>query len=533
MRDALPPLIAALLDPARYPHPVGEVALMETHGAWVLLAGEHAYKIKKPVRLPFMDFGTLALRRTACEAEIRVNRRFEPAGAAAVRLYIEALPITGTATDPCWGGDADAAIEFAVHMRRFNEAGRLDHLCQQGVLAPAHLQALARHLAAFQAAAAVADHESPWGRPADVLAFARDNFSTLRTALADPADRAAVEALSGWTEASFARIEPLLVQRRTEGRVREGHGDLHLANLVLIGGDVVPFDAIEFNDALRWIDVASDIAFAWMDLLRQGQGQGGLANVLLSEWLDAGADVSAPAVLPFFAVYRALVRAKVAAIRLDQVASDAAAADAARAECRAYVQLAHRIAHPPAPQLLITHGLSGSGKTWASTRWLAAASEGRAIRLRSDVERKRLHGLSALQASGSGLHTGLYSPQAHGDTYASLRERARELLADGWTVLVDAAFLRRHERDAFAALAAEQGCPFRILACEAPVDVLRERIAARQARGQDASEATVAVLEQQLGWLEPLTPEERRACLPQEISSPAVALSQANSQAPR
>ncbi len=511
MRDALPPLIATLLDPARYPHPVGEVELMETHGAWVLLAGEHAYKIKKPVRLPFMDFGTLALRRAACEAEIRVNRRFEPANAAAARLYIEALPITGTADDPRWGGNADAAIEFAVHMRRFDEAGRLDHLCQRGALAPEHPQVLARHLAAFQAGAAVADDESPWGRPADVLAFARDNFSTLHTALTGPADLAAVEALSGWTEASFARIGPLLAQRRAEGRVREGHGDLHLANLVLIGDDVVPFDAIEFNDALRWIDVASDVAFTWMDLLHQDQG--GLANVLLSEWLDAGGDVSAPAVLPFLAVYRALVRAKVAAIRLAQVAADATAANSARAGCRAYVQLAHRIAHPPAPQLLITHGLSGSGKTWASTRWLAAASEGRAIRLRSDVERKRLHGLGALQASGSGLHTGLYSPQAHGDTYASLRERAQTLLAGGWTVLVDAAFLRRHERDAFTALAAEQGCPFRILACEAPVDVLRERIAARQARGQDASEATVAVLEQQLGWLEPLDAAERARSL--------------------
>jgi hypothetical protein len=163
---------------------------------------------------------------------------------------------------------------------------------------------------------------------------------------------------------------------------------------------------------------------------------------------------------------------------------------------------------------VITHGLSGSGKTWASSRWLAAETTGRAIRLRSDVERKRLHGVSALAPSGSGLNSGLYSPQAHGDTYASLLKRTRRLLDDGWTVLVDAAFLRQSERAAFAAVARSMGVPFRILACEAPVEVLRQRITERQARGADASEATVAVLEQQLGWLEPLTNAEREQVLP-------------------
>lgn len=507
MDPPLPRLIDALLEPARYPHAVAQVELMQTHGAWVLLAGEHAYKIKKPVRLPFMDFGTLALRRAACQAEVRLNRRFETADPAS-HLYLDALPIVGPAEQPRWGqagSDEDNAIEWAVHMRRFDEAQRLDHLCARGALKPEHLTSLAQRMASFQAAAAVATADGA----ADTLTFARDNLTTLRNGLTDASDVALIEQLSRWTESTFAQRAPLLAQRLAEGRVREGHGDLHLANLVLIGDAVVPFDGIEFNDALRWIDVASDMAFAWMDLLDHGQP--GLANGLLSDWLDASGDTTAPDVLPFFAVYRALVRAKVAVIRSSQAGADVAAS---LDEARGYTALAARIAQPPAPQLVITHGLSGSGKTWASSRWLQAESSGRAIRLRSDVERKRRHGLSATQASGSGLNTGLYSPQAHGDTYAHLLERTAHLLREGWSVLVDGAFLRRHERKAFGALAQTVGCPFHILATEAPLDVLRERITARQARGADASEATVAVLEQQLGWLEALSEAERVRCLP-------------------
>lgn len=507
MAEPLPPLIQALLQPANHPAGTGLVELIETHGAWVLLAGEQVYKIKKPVKLPFMDFSTLALRRAACEAEIRVNRRFEP-GDPAARIYVEALPITGTPEHPVLGGATAEAFEFAVHMRRFDDALQLDHLCQRGGLSAAHLLDLVRRVAAFQATATVAGENSPWGRGAEVLAFARDNLESLRRVPAEAAPSTVVEALGTWTEATFERIGALMQKRRREGRVREGHGDLHLGNLVLLGGQVVPFDAIEFNDALRWIDTASDIAFTWMDLLHRQQG--GLANVLISEWLDASGDVTAPTVLPFFAVYRALVRAKVAAVRLGQTDVSTRAGLEAIRECRAYLDLAQGLATPGNPLLLITHGLSGSGKTWASGRWLEQQNARRTIRLRSDVERKRLHGLSALQASGSGLQDGLYTAQAHGDTYASLLQRARALLAEGWTVVVDAAFLRQAERAAFAALAAEVGCPFHILACEAPVDTLRERIQRRQASGADASEATVAVLERQLGWLEPLTPEERR-----------------------
>ncbi|MEZ5645665.1 MAG: AAA family ATPase [Burkholderiaceae bacterium] len=513
--DDLPELISALLDPGRYPHPVERVELMQTHGAWVLLAGDFAYKIKKPVALPFMDFSTLEKRRAACEAELRVNSRFEPSKGAQ-RIYLAALPIAGTAHAPILGGAPDQAIEWAVQMRRFPEHDRLDHVAGRGELTPAMMQALARHLADFQTRAAVAGPDDGWGAPSDVAAFARDNLATLQDNPVTADSRAVLRHLSAWTDAHLQSLTTLLCQRRHDGRVREGHGDLHLANLVRVGNEVIPFDAIEFNDALRWIDVASDIAFTWMDLRRIGQA--GLAHVLLSEWLDASGDVSAPDVLTFFAVYRALVRAKVSSIRWTQLDAASSEATAMSTEVRTYIQLASRMAdlppHAPSPRLVITHGLSGSGKTWASTRWLTAQTDGRAIRLRSDVERKRLHGLTALASSGSGLNTGLYSARAHGDTYGSLMTRAGHLIDQGWRVIVDAAFLRRQERQHFADLAHDRRVPFAILACEAPVDLLRERIRARQMQGRDASEATLDVLEQQLGWVEPLTPQERQQVLP-------------------
>ncbi len=514
MDPSLPPLIRALCDPRLYPG-APQIDVLQTHGAWVLLAGDSAYKIKKPVKFDFMDFSTLALRRAACEAEIRVNRPFAPTKAAQA-IYRSVLPIVGSPEAPRWGqagADDAAAIEFAVHMRRFDEAGRLDHLCKRGALQPTHMVQLAQRLAQVQAAAPMAPPGAPWGQPEAVQRVVQDNLQTLHQLLSVPGELGEWQALQSWTGSQWPLVSRELARRRAQGRVREGHGDLHLANLVLLGDEVVPFDAIEFNDALRWVDVAGDLAFTWMDLQRQGQP--GLAHLLLSEWIDTSGDVSAAAVLPFFAVYLALVRAKVAAIRRTQLpAQDVEGRANCDAEVSEYLQLARRLAWPEAPQLIITHGLSGSGKSHAATRWLLRHGGSRALRLRSDVERKRLHGLAALQASDPAQRSVLYGPQASELTYASLRKRAAELLQSGWRVLVDAAFLRRHEREAFAQLAQAQGCPFGILAPQAPVDLLRQRIAQRQARGGDPSEATLEVLENQLKWIEPLGLDEPR--LPME-----------------
>jgi uncharacterized protein len=462
----LPPLIQSLLEPARYPHPAGTVELVETHISWILLAGDYAYKFKKPVVLPFLDYGTIGKRRACCEAELRINRRYAP------DTYLTVVDFDG---------------EPAVQMRRFVEANRLDHVCARGELTPDHLADLARRLAEFQAAAAVAGANERFGEPAQVLAPALENFEELERLLADEAARLA--RLKSWTRTEHSAKLAAFAHRKAAGRVRECHGDLHLGNLVLLDGRPTPFDAIEFNDDFRWIDVAAEIAFTYLDLLDHGQP--GLAAWFLNEWLLWSGDYEALAVLRFYAVYRAMVRAKVAAIQGKE------------AEAAEYLAMAEELTVPPPANLTITFGLSGSGKTTAAKAALLADARAASIRLRSDVERKRLFGLAPDAASGGSI----YGPEASVRTYGHLRALAETILADGWPVLVDAAFLKRAERDDFRALAARLGVTFAILACEAPIDELRRRLAARSG---DASEATVAVLEQQLQWLQPLGEDERR-----------------------
>jgi aminoglycoside phosphotransferase family enzyme/predicted kinase len=487
-QPALPPLLRTLLDPARSPLGGGRIELMQTHASWVLLADDFAWKIKKPVVLSFLDYGTAEKRRAACSAELRLNRRFAP------QLYLEVVDFDG---------------EPAVKMRRFPEAARLDHVCQRGELRPAHLAALAATLARFHAAAAVAAADSRFGTPAAALAPALENIAELRTLTMAPPGAtprglpaAELDALEDWTRKEHARLTPAFSARKASGCVRECHGDLHLGNLVLLGDEVVPFDCIEFNEDFRWIDVASEIAFLLVDLLDHGRP--GLACWLLNAWLVECGDFDALRVLRFYMAYRALVRAKVAAIRTCQQ-EDGQAADCP--EVRDYLALAAAIAAPPPPSLTITHGLAGCGKTTAASARLLADPAASTIRLRSDVERKRLYGLAAHAASGSPLDGGIYTADAHVRTYARLAELAELALGAGWSVVVDAAFLRRDERDMFRALAARHDAAFAILAPQAPAAELARRIEARRGSG-DASEATREVLERQLAWLEPLDADE-------------------------
>jgi hypothetical protein len=501
MSESLPPLIAALMHGESLADAPSEVDLVETHASWLLLAGDFAFKIKKPITLPFLDYGTLARREACCRAELQLNRRLAP------DLYLDVVPIGGSETAPVVG--ALPAIEWAVRMRRFAEAGRLDHVAARGELRPQHLEQLAAMLVDFHAAARTAPPGSRFGEPEQVLAAARENFVELRQLL-PPTDRAGVEQLAAWTETEFALRAGDFAARKQGECIREGHGDLHLGNLVLIGDKVTAFDCIEFSDDFRWNDPISEVAFVWIDLFDHGRPD--LAAAFLNAWLEAGGDFAAIAVLRFYAVYRAVVRAKIAALRAGQEDATSAATEIAAA--RGYLDLAWKIAvacprsripgtqSASAPTLAITCGLSGTGKTTASTARLrdpGRAEAGCLIRLRSDVERKRLFGLAPLAASGSQVDGGIYTPEAHARTYARLLELARSLLQAGWPVIVDAAFLRRAERDEFRRLAAELGIEFSIVYLKADPGELRRRIAARR---NDASEATLEVLEAQLGWLE-------------------------------
>ena len=474
--QTLPPMIAALLKRARQEHGAGKVELLETHISWVLLAGDYAYKIKKPVTLPFVDYSSLKARRAFCEAELMLNRRYAP------DIYLGLEPIGGSAEAPILG--EMPAIEWAVKMRRFDEKWRMDHVCARGELTPAIVFDLVQIVAAFHEAALKAPPGSRFGEADQVLAPALENFEELRPLL--PAEEALLSNLERWTRIEFERCQTSFAARKRAGHIRECHGDLHLGNIVLLDGRAVPFDCIEFNEDLRWIDQASELAFTYEDLLDHGQP--GLANWLISEWLAATGDFEALGVLPFYAVYRALVRAKVAALGGNV------------AEACEYLAMATRLSTRPHPTLSITYGLSGSGKTTLSSALLLDDKTANTVRIRSDVERKRLFGLALENAGGN-----IYTEEATNRTYRRLEKLAEDTLSAGWSVIVDAAFLRRIQREQFRNLAGRLNLSFKILACEAPPDELCRRLRARQ---NDASDATVAVLEQQLKFAEALTEEE-------------------------
>ncbi len=489
-------LVAALREPACYPHPVGDVAVHETHISVVLVAGEYAYKLKKPLDLGFLDFGTLEKRRAACAEEIRLNRRTAPS------LYLDVVPIGGTADAPRVGGEP--AVEYAVRMRRFDQAALLDRMAAQGALPPEVLDTLARDVAAFHARCAVAGEATPWGTPEALLAPAMQNFAQLAPLVESAADREMLDALREWTEREHARIRAAIAARRVAGRVRECHGDLHLGNLVMLDGRATPFDCIEFNASLRWIDVMSEVAFLVMDLIDHGMRPA--AYRVLDGYLAATGDYDGLAVLPFHLVYRAMVRAKIACMRAHQPGLDLHGRTRADAQYHAYLRLARQLAAPHRPALALMHGLSGSGKSRAA---LALVERAGAVRIRSDVERKRLHGLAWDAASGAAVDAGLYAREATARTYARLEALAGTVLDAGFSAIVDAASLRREERDAFAVVAAARGVPYVVISCEADTATLRARIEARRAAGGDPSEATLAVLDRQLAFQEPIADDER------------------------
>jgi aminoglycoside phosphotransferase family enzyme/predicted kinase len=490
-------LIAGLLRPQAYPHSVAEVQRLDTHISTVLLAGDYAYKLKKPVALGFADFSTLALRRHYCEEELRLNRRTAP------QLYLGLATVRGARDAPSVDGTGPV-LEVAVRMRRFDNALRLDRLARRGVLQTEQIDALAEAMARFHEAAAVAEADSDFGTPATVQYWPRATVAQTRVQTAGATERARLDALAAWIDHEGERLDSTFATRRAQGRVRECHGDLHLANIVLLDGVPTPFDAIEFNPALRWIDVLNDLAFAFMDLHELALPA--LAWRLVSRYLEHSGDYAGLALLRYTAVYRALVRARVAQIHEHQAGVAHAARVHEYRSFKEHLSLAEALTQPPPPLLVALTGLSGSGK---STVALALAQALGGVQVRSDVERKRLHGLDATARSNGAI----YGAEATARTYDRLVQVARWALAARVPIVVDAAALLQHERRRLQALAADCGAQYALVSCEAPPAVLRARIAARAQAGDDPSEATVATLEQQLQWQQPLGADERPCCV--------------------
>jgi len=490
------PAFQSLLRSDAFPHPVSALQVRETHISRVLLTGDFVYKIKKPVNFGFLDFSTLERRRHFCQEEVRLNRRTCP------HIYLDVVAVVAREGQLFLYGDGDI-VEYAVKMRQFDaDATLADWFASGKNVTPESLQALGYRLAEFHAGAAIASADTAWGTADAVLAPVLENFRQIEPLVKDEHQRAQLGEIKRWSLEQAQVLRELFTARRQQGFVRELHGDLHAGNIAWIDQQWLPFDCIEFNPDLRWIDTASDLAFLLMDL--EFRGLRAQANRILNAYLEFSADYGLLAVLDFYRIYRAMVRAKVSILRRQQAGLGPEPAAVLEQAIAGYLDYCI-VTRPPRPLFLaITTGISGSGK---STVARLVAQQSGAIQLRSDVTRKRLCGLKPLQPS-SQVPGGIYTEAISRRTFDQLVQDAGAVLAAGFPVIVDATFLKRAHRQPFLALAQQRGVQAAILVCAADHGELVRRIQARQSSGLDPSEADVTVMEQQAQQQEALTDSE-------------------------
>ena len=485
-------LIDSLLHGRAYDHPVEDIRVLDTHISWVILTGPFAYKIKKPVELPFLDYSTLEKRKHYCELELELNRRWAP------DIYLDVVPVCGSFHAPVVGGKG-TPIEYAVQMKQFPQSAQLDAQLEAGLLVDTDMHDLAETVAATHATIPVYEALSGEAFFAAIRQAMLDNFEYLQEASNTDDTR----RLLSWTRQSLDDCRDLLIDRYESGCVRECHGDLHLKNLIRLPAGIVPYDCVEFSVEFRNIDVISDISFLVMDLMARAEEQ--LAYSFINRYLECSGDYAGVSVLGLYFVYHALIRAKIAVIRGVERHHDAKRQED-REETTHYCAVARRWVDSGAPRLIIMHGFSGSGKTWLSQQLMLRIP---AIRVRSDIERKRMHGLQETEGSGSEVGQGLYAPDARAGIYDSLAGLAETILAAGHNVIVDASFLDHTERNRFRDLAGRADSDFVIVSTSARRAELDRRLHRRERLGGSSSEADVEVLRYQLERADALEADER------------------------
>lgn len=449
---------------------------IDTHGAVVFLSGERAYKLKRAVKFPYMDFSTAERRRAMCEAEVEINRRLAP------EIYLGVEPVR----------TERGSTDWVVVMRRFDEEGLLDRMAERGALTPEMMSALGARIARYHDG--LAPIRDGFGRPDDYRHSVAADIRQMREQ-GERLDSAASDILAEKMPAALEPFLDLVARRVAAGAIRRCHGDLHLRNIVLIpnspAGQPVPFDAIEFSERIANIDVLYDLSFTLMDLCERTLRP--LANRLLNEWLWRIAELpdapheEALALLPMFLSRRAAIRAFV-----DAQMAAVGGGDTTRA--RDYQRVALGFLDPAPPQLRAIGGLSGSGKTTRALQLAPAIGrDPGAVVVRSDVERKRLAGVALEER----MPAGSYTPDASARVYAVMLMRAGQALRAGHSVVLDAVFARPEERRAAEDLARKVGVPFEGVWLDVPKDVAQARVAARKG---DASDATPAVVERQFGY---------------------------------
>ncbi len=496
--EPYPALIKGLLNATAYPHDADAIQLIETHISWVLLTGQFAYKIKKPVNFGFLDFSTLAKRQLYCREEIRLNQRL------AKDWYLNVVPITGKPEQPEIDGIGEA-IEYAVKMVQFPSSQTLSDYAVSGRLDVAEIDQITDLIADFHQTIQIAEDRSPYGDSHDIKHWFDENFVHIRPLLEDKQQLLQLEAIKNWSEVEWTKKAPMMQQRKQQGYVREGHGDLHLGNMMSANGKVILFDCIEFNPMLRWIDVINEAAFLMMDLLHLGYHA--YAYRFLNRYLQHTGDYCGTALLRYYLSYRALVRAKVILLRSAQNI-DATSCARIHSEYSAFANLAERFTKPDQKALIITHGFSGSGKsTYASQ----LAEQIGALQIRSDIERKRLFGYSSQANTGSGIGSGIYTHEAETKTYNHLADLADVVLEASFPIIIDAAFLKAEHRKLFQQLAGKCAAKFVIIDFQLCAETLCQRI---KQRHHDPSEATIEVLRQQQQTAQPLSQDEKGHAIP-------------------
>lgn len=480
--DAQKAVIDFLASPDAFGPDTGRAERVETHISVVFLAGGKAYKLKRAVRYPYLDFSTLEKRKAACDAEVRVNRRTAPT------LYNGVVAVTRGPAGRLSVGGTGAPVEWLVEMTRFEEETRFDRLAAKNSLDRHTIEDLADAIAAFHADADIRDADTVAGLGLTIDGD-RASMESLAGGIFDSAD---IVRLAELSKRALAEVTPLLEARRRAGHVRRCHGDLHLRNICMVDGRPTLFDAIEFNDTFADIDVLYDLAFLIMDLDRRGQRR--LANVVLNRYLDMTGDDGGLACLPLFLSLRAAIRAHVQATAATK-ADDGGRSEALRAEAREYLTAAFEYLAPGAPPMLIAvGGLSGSGKSRLA-RALApfvGAAPGARVQ-RTDVIRKRLMGKGPMVRLGPEGYTREMSDR----TYGALYELVRASLAAGRTTIADAVFADPVERRRIAAVAVEAGVVFRGVWLEAPTEVMKRRVSERK---RNASDATAEIVRRQTDY---------------------------------
>ncbi len=487
-------LLQALQNQALYPHPVDHFKVIETHISWVLLTGSFAYKIKKPENFGFLDFSTLEKRHHYCQEELRLNRRFAP------EIYLDVVAIYGDEQAPCLTPQG-TPFEYAVKMLQFPQHQLFDQLLHRDELTAKHIDELADTLANFHQRTPCAEIQTRHGSPQQLIQPVLENFKQIGGYLQQPSDISQLQSTENWVRDQANKLEPVFKQRKQQGKIRECHGDLHLGNITLFKDQVTLFDCIEFSEHLRWIDVISEAAFLTMDL--QARAAPALANHFLNAYIEHTGDYDGLKVLHFYQCYRAMVRAKVALLSLQSKQSTDEQSVAVFSQYKRYIELAERYMIPRQCRLLLMHGYSGTGKTTVSTELVDRLG---AIRVRSDVERKRLFQVAPEKSSVK--DNGIYSRQASIQTFDHLAAIAEAVMISRFTVIVDATFLHKPHRDRFLQIAANLNVPAHIISCELDDKETQRRLEHRQAIGTDPSDADIEVYKAQLKNADPLSESE-------------------------